>query len=130
MANKLNAKVSDMENEESYRGTYYALLDFKKIDPDTYFVMGADNLDYLDTWINASELIRTNKFIVLNRKGFDVVSLVNEKYKEHKENFTIVEIDNDLSSTLFRTNLNKDILLDEVYEYIKKNKLYGVDLND
>ena len=63
MADKLGAKVSTMENEESYRGTYYALLDFKKIDPDIYFVMGADNLDYLDTWINADELIKTNKFI-------------------------------------------------------------------
>ena len=130
MANKLGAKVSEMENEESYRGTYYALLDFKKIDPDVYFVMGADNLDYLDKWINAEELIKTNKFIVLSREGFDVYKLVNEKYSEHKNNFHIVEIDNKLSSTLFRVGLDKNILLSEVYEYIKKNNLYGVDLND
>ena len=130
MAEKLGAKVSTMENEESYRGTYYALLDFKKIDPDTYFVMGADNLNYLDKWINAEELIKTNKFIVLSREGFDVFSLVNEKYHENKNNFHIVEINNYLSSTLFRTSLDKSVLLDEVYEYIKKNNLYGVDLND
>lgn len=130
MADKLGAKVSTMENEESYRGTYYALLDFKKIDPDTYFVMGADNLDYLDKWINAKELIKTNKFIVLSRSGFDVYKLVNEKYFEYKDNFHIVEINNYLSSTLFRTNLEKNILLEDVYEYIKKNNLYGVDLND
>lgn len=130
MADELGAKVSTIENEESYRGTYYALLDFKKIDPDVYFVMGADNLDYLDKWINAQELIKTNKFIVLSRDGFDVYKLVNEKYKEHKDNFVIVNIENNISSTLFRTKLDKDVLLDEVYEYIEKNKLYGVDSND
>ena len=129
MADKLNAKVSTMENEENYRGTYYALLDFKKIDSDVYFVMGADNLDYLDKWINAEELIKTNKFIVLSREGFDVYNLVNEKYAMYKENFFIVDIDNHLSSTLFRTELDKTILLDEVYDYIKKNCLYGVDKN-
>ena len=127
LADKLSrCEVSTKENEPTFRGTYYMLKEFSLIDSDLYFVMGADNLDYLDTWINADELIKTNKFIVLSRKGFDVHSLVNEKYQNYKDNFTIVEIDNDLSSTIFRTSLNKEILLDEVYDYIKENKLYGV----
>ena len=56
-----NAVVSNKENEPSFRGTYYALKDFSLIDEDLYFVMGADNFDYLDTWIMAENLIKVLK---------------------------------------------------------------------
>ena len=127
MADKFkSAIVSRKENEESFRGTYYALKDFSLIDNDLYFVMGADNFDYLDNWIMADNLIKEFKFIILTRKGYDVDKLIEEKYKEHKNNFTIVEFDLPISSTNFRINKEKDILLDEVYEYILENDLYEV----
>ena len=121
-----NSVVSTKENEEKFRGTYYMLKEFSKIDNDLYFVMGADNFDYLDNWIMAKNLIEEFKFIVLTRKGFDVFKLIEEKYHEHKNNFTIVEIDLPISSTEFRINKDKDILLDEVYDYILENDLYEV----
>ena len=125
----LNAVVSTKENEPTFRGTYYALKDFSLIDEELYFVMGADNFDYLDTWIMADKLIKEFKFIILKRKGFDVKELINKKYYQHKDNFIIVDIDLPISSTNFRENKNKEILLDEVYEYIKKNDLYEVNEN-
>lgn len=127
LAKKLpNSYVSTKEKEESFRGTYYMLKDFSLIDKDLYFVMGADNFDYLDSWIMADKLISEFKFIILTREGFDVDKLINEKYYEHKNNFKIVNIDLPISSTDFRTTKDKELLIDEVYEYIKSNKLYEV----
>lgn len=130
IANKLpKAKVSDKENEEHFRGTYYMLKDFSLIDNDVYFVMGADNFDYLDNWIMADKLIKEFKFIILTREGYDVYKLINEKYLAYKENFIIVDIDYPISSTYFRNTKDNEILLDEVYEYIKENELYEVNGN-
>ena len=82
--------------------------------------MGADYFDYLDKWIMADKLIEEFKFIIITRKGYDVSELIKEKYN-NKDNFTILEIDFPISSTDFRENKNKEILLVEVYEYIKTN---------
>lgn len=124
-----NSVVSNKENEPEFRGTYYMLKEFKEIDENLYFVMGADNFDYLDNWIMASNLISEFKFIVLKRKGYDVDKLISEKYYEHKDNFTIIDIDLPISSTEFRTHKDEEILLPCVYEYIKENNLYEVNEN-
>lgn len=127
MADKLtNAVVSDKENEKEFRGTYFMLKDFSLIDNDLYFVMGADNFSYIDKWINGEKLIEEFKFIVLTRNGYDVDKLIEEKYSNHRKNFTVVEIDYPISSTDFRVNKDASILLEDVYEYIIKNKLYEV----
>ena len=127
LANKLiNCEVSTKENESTFRGTYYMLKDFSLIDSDLYFVMGADNFDYLDNWIMADKLISEFKFIILTREGFDVSKLIENKYYNHRENFHIVNIELPISSTNFRGTKNKDLLIDEVYEYIKSNHIYGV----
>lgn len=130
VANKLsNCIVSDKENEECFRGTYYVLKDFSLIDKDLYFVMGADNFDYLDKWIMADSLIKEFKFIILTRRGYDIYKLIDEKYSNYKNNFLPIEIDYPISSTDFRTNKDQSILLEEVYEYIKENNLYEVNGN-
>ena len=121
-----NAVVSDKENEEKFRGTYYMLKDFSLVDKDIYFVMGADNFDYLDEWIMADKLIEEFKFIILTREGYDVYNLINEKYYKNKDNFTVIEIDYPISSTYFRNTKDNELLLDEVYRYILENKLYEV----
>ena len=125
IANMLdNAVVSEKENEDKFRGTYYVLKDFSQIDDDLYFVMGADNFDYIDKWIMADKLIAEFKFIILTRKGFDIYKLIEEKYGKHKENFFPVEVDYPISSTDFRETFDKEIVLDEIYDYIQKNNLY------
>ena len=105
------------------------LKDFSLIDNDVYFVMGADNFDYLDNWIMADKLIKEFKFIILTREGYDVYKLINEKYLAYKENFIIIDIDYPISSTYFRNTKDNEILLDEVYEYITENELYEVNGN-
>ena len=130
MADKLpNAFVSDKENEEKFRGTYYILKDFSIIDKDLFFVMGADNFDYLDKWIMADKLISEFKFIILTRRGFDIYKLIDEKYHNYKENFIPVDVDFPISSTDFRNEKDQSILLEEVYKYIEENKLYEVNSN-
>lgn len=130
LADKLeNASVSDKENEEHFRGTYYMLKDFSLVEKDIYFVMGADNFDYLDNWIMADKLIEEFKFIILTRKGYDVYELIDKKYSNHKENFIVVEVDYQISSTYFRDTKDNSILLDEVYQYIIENKVYEVNDN-
>ena len=127
LADKLpNCEVSMKENEETFRGTYYMLKEFSLIDSDLYFVMGADNFDYLDTWIMADKLISEFKFIVLTREGFDVSKLIEEKYYDFKDNFHIVNINLPISSTNFRESKKEELLIDEVYKYIESNNLYEV----
>lgn len=130
VADKLkNAVVSTKENEEKFRGTYYMLKDFSLIDNDLYFVMGADNFDYLDKWIMADKLIEEFKFIILSREGYDVEKLIKEKYYEHKDNFIVINIDIPISSTEFRNYKDRYLLIDEVYDYVIENNLYEVNDN-
>ena len=127
LADKLSrCEVSTKENEPTFRGTYYMLKEFSLIDSDLYFVMGADNFDYLDNWIMAEKLIAEFKFIILTREGFDVSKLIEGKYFNHKDNFYVVNVELPISSTNFRESKNKDLLIDEVYQYIKSNHIYEV----
>ena len=124
MGQKLGIKVSNMENEETYRGTYYALKEFSKIDKDVYFVMGADNFDYLDKWIMADKLVAEFKFIVLTREGYDVDKIYQTKFSIYRDNFVFIEYNSDISSSLYRKTRNKSLLITEVIEYINEKGLY------
>ena len=126
VAKKLGIKVSDLENEETYRGTYYALKHFALEDNEVYFVMGADNFDYLDQWINANNLVKEFKFIVLTREGFDVNKIKESKFKEYADHFILIEYNNYVSASLFRQTKNTNLVIPEVMNYINENKLYEV----
>ena len=126
MADKLGIEVSDLENETTYRGTYYALKYFEQFDKDVYFVMGADNFDYLDAWMNAENLVKEFKFIILSRGGFDINKISESKFKEYQDHFILVEYNNYVSASLFRKEKDKRIVIPEVYQYIKENNLYEV----
>ena len=107
------------------------LIDFKEKYPtdDIYFVCGADNLSYIDKWKNGEEILNNYKILVMKRKGEDNNELL-EKFKEYKHNIVVADIEQrDISSTDVREKLkNNDNVLDlldtDVYEYIRKNKLY------
>lgn len=122
-----NVSISDYEfNNDSYKGTYYTLKHFNH----PYFVIGADSLKTLSTWINGKLLIKENRFIVFPRDGFDVNDIIesDENLKSNKDNFIIIS-DNefeksDISSSEYRYNKNKNVLLEEIIEYIKEKGLY------
>lgn len=119
------ATISNFEkNQTMYLGTYETLKYFK----DYYFLIGYDQFVNLHNWLNYEKLVTENKFIVIPREGYNIENALNEKLiKDNIQNFIFVEEDfENNSSTKFRNTLNKDILLEEVYDYIKKNKLYEV----
>lgn len=119
-----NASVSDFEAKISeYKGTSYTLECF----PGFYFVMGADNFDYIEKWINYPEVIIKNKFIIVPRDKYDFEKKFKSEYylNKYRDNFIILDIEDiDMSASLFRINNDRDLVIDEVYDYIKEHSLY------
>ncbi len=112
--------------KKKYTGTYELLNDFKQIDSDIYFLIGSDNLKQMPEWLNFNNLIKDFNFIVVKRPSDEIDFRYVLDYVSH---FKVVEMDNEISSTKIREDINKykDWLIPEVYDYIKKNKLYEVD---
>ena len=126
-----NLSISGYELKDDVVYTCETLAYFKELYPndDIYFICGADNLSYIDKWQNGEDILKNYKILVMKRKGENIDELL-EKFKEFKHNIVVADIEQrDISSTDIRDRLkeNKDVLdvLDkDVYEYIRKNKLY------
>ena len=133
-------KVFDYEIKHQLRGETYNL--FKKLKQDKEFkkynfnmIIGIDNADTFDKWVNYKELEKMVKFIVVPRKGYVKNENVNwylNKPHIFLDNSDIIEC----SSTFIREKLYEytysieqvrllihyiDI---EVLEYIMENNLY------
>ncbi|NLN50681.1 MAG: nicotinate-nicotinamide nucleotide adenylyltransferase [Acholeplasmataceae bacterium] len=121
-------EISEIENEKAYQGTYKALKQIEsQFKEEVRFLLGADNLDYLDQWLNYQSLIKEYKFIVLTRKGFDVENIIDDKFANYKANFSIHNFNLDIAAANFRNDPTKiDIVVKPVYSYLKKHNLYGV----
>lgn len=137
-----NMEISDYEiNSQGPCYTVDTMRHFKKQNPqNSYcFIIGADSLDYLHKWKDASNLIKENEFIVINRnfkqnynidKNIEYISSLGGKVTKADMPFC------DVSSSLVRELLqNKEDVSkytgDDVYAYIVKNQLYiGRNLND
>lgn len=123
--------VNDYELKDEVVYTCETLAYFKEVylDDDIYFVCGADNLSYIDKWKNGEDILNNYKILVMKRKGEDILELL-EKFKEYKHNIVVADIEQrDISSTDIRERLKNnenvlDVLDKDVYEYIRKNKLY------
>lgn len=119
-----NVEVSRFEeNDESYLGTAHTL----KLLNHPLFVIGADQLALIHTWINATELVRDNHFIVFPRSGINREELLESEFlKDYKDNFVIVKDFKEInaSSTAFRNNRDYSLVTDEVRVYIINNHLY------
>lgn len=118
-----NVKILELENQNDFKGTYHTL---RLLNHPT-FVLGSDCIDKLHLWKHFDELLRENNFIVFNRGNDDVRSLLNnnEYLNKSLEKFEIIDFDiSDVSSTEFRNEINKEIVCEEVYDYIIKNELY------
>ena len=118
------------DNEiNNYDYTYQVLDKLKEeyINDDLYLIMGADNIVNFHKWKNI-DIILKNKVIVLNRNDINIEDYID---KFDKDKFIII---NDfkpinISSTDIRERLKNnenvlDVLDKDVYEYIRKNKLY------
>jgi nicotinate-nucleotide adenylyltransferase len=126
-----NLSVDDYELKDEVVYTCETLAYFKELYPndDIYFVCGADNLSYIDKWKNGEDILRNYKIVAMKRNGEDINELV-EKFKKYKNNIIVADIEQqDISSTEIREKLKNnenvlDVLDKDVYEYIRKNKLY------
>lgn len=121
-----NIEVSDFElkQNDKYLGTANTLAKLNH----PYFVMGADALAKITSWINPEVLIKDNQFIVFPRDNISVKEIINndELLKKYKNHFKIIDDfkEIDCSSTSFRELKDQNLLTSEVYEYIKDNNLY------
>lgn len=131
-----NFEVSDMDMHKEY--SLYTIETLEEIqnqykDKNVWFLIGSDNLKELHTWKRAEELVAKYKVLVMRRDNDNIEEIIinNELLKCYKENIYKLndEIRSNFSSTYVREQINKQksiryLLPDEVYEYIKENKLF------
>ncbi|MBR6821110.1 MAG: nicotinate (nicotinamide) nucleotide adenylyltransferase [Bacilli bacterium] len=123
--------VNDYELKDEVVYTCETLAYFKELYPndEIYFICGADNLSYIDKWKNGEEILNNYKIIAMKRKGEDIEELL-KKFVDYQNNIIVADVEQqDISSTDIREKLKNnesvlDVLDKEVYEYIRKNKLY------
>ncbi len=119
------ACVSDFEMKlDGYYGTSYTLSNFS----NSYFVMGADNLENICKWINFPNVVAQNKFMIIPRDNISIENIISEDdfLRKYKDNFIIL---NDfpkisISSTTYRKTKKDDCVLIEIKNYIIHNNLY------
>lgn len=99
------------------------------------FLTGTDNLREFHTWHNPEEIMAKFKVLILERDNdcMDNIIVSNAFLSENKERFIKVNesIRTNLSSSFVREKIRtgksiRYLTPDEVYKYIKENKLYEV----
>lgn len=139
---ELNLKcveASDYEiNLKEYPYTYNTLRYFKKLYPhdEIYYLLGDDNLIWLQDWTYYNKIISEFKCVVANRKRSmqENLKIINNcsAYLDYCDNFIVLDNPTiNISSTEVRKCLkNKDLqqakkyIYPSVYNYILKNNLY------
>lgn len=136
-------KTFDYEIKKELSGETYKLVKELLNDPDYKdlydfsLIIGQDNANTFDKWINYEHLEKMISFVVVPRKGVEEIKAC-DWYKQKPHIWLKQETDiNDVSSTQVRellkqeTNFQgikngelKKLLNDDVIEYIKKNGLY------
>lgn len=131
-------KSFDYEIKNRLAGETYnmfkRLLDetFAKDKYDFSFIIGMDNANTFDSWVNYQHLERLARFVIVPRKG--VQPDPNVKWYYNRPHIFLGVPDNsimEVSSTEVRHNLKRglpvDNLLDpQVESYIRVHRLYGV----
>lgn len=130
-----NIEVSDLEintKQNLCAADAFKLIEQNYPETDIYFIMGADNFINIATWKNSDELIRKYKYIVLNRENIELEKYVKNVLKINEDNIVIIENETyrSCSSSNFRSSFreekeyDKEIISDEVLDYIIENKLF------
>lgn len=90
--------VSYFKNELSYE--------------NVYLIFGTDKLSEFHTWYKGMELIRDNKFLIIQRDDDDFELKMTEYTNKYRDNFILLDLDNEykyISSTKVRNAyLSKD----------------------
>ena len=132
-------KVFDYEIKHKLSGeTYYTV---KKLETDSLrdthrfmFVIGQDNANSFDRWVNFAYLERMISFIVLKREGYTAKGdwylkephiFLNQNFKEKQISSTLVRELLSRKRNSFENKELDEMLNPKVKEYIIKNKLYN-----
>lgn len=121
--------VSDIEIKR--QGKSYSIdtvRELKKLYPydKFYLTVGGDMLSSLDKWHKWQELIKEVSFIAFERKGTDSAEKSAQRMREYGADINIIKADiADISSTELRFKINRELLPEKVYMYIKERKLYS-----
>ena len=131
---KFEVSDLDLSGEESMK-TIDTLEYMKKQYPDNeiYFLLGSDNLKLLHEWNRVNDLLSNYKILVMPREKDNVDRIIEGSQLLSKYRENIIEIDEEIksnySSSYVRRQIRKKhdiryLMPDEVYFYIKENKLY------
>lgn len=124
----------DVSNYEFNKLTYtYETLDyFRNIyqNDDIYFICGSDNLKEITSWKRYDYILKNYKIIVIKRNDDDMDKIINKLLIYSKNIIYVNDIENSVSSTLVRENLNRnnnEYLIQnmdtKVIKYIKNNSI-------
>lgn len=124
----------DVSNYEFNKLTYtYETLDyFRNIyqNDEIYFICGSDNLKEITSWKRYDYILKNYKIIVIKRNDDDMDKIINKLIIYSKNIIYVNDIENSVSSTLVRENLNRnnnEYLIQnmdtKVIKYIKNNSI-------
>lgn len=118
--------------------TYSTMEHFKEVYPDYdfYFIIGADSLQMLDTWVHPERIFPTCTLVATCRDDMNTPKAMEDRIRELKEKYQEVDIRFmktpmlPLSSSDLRKKLKDQMPVEDdipkvVYEYIMEHGLYG-----
>ena len=131
-----NAKISDMEIRRGGKSyTYLTLEELSSPEVELFLLIGSDMLLTFDTWRRFDYIFSlATVCYVIRELGDDIAALVKEKCDSFRREYgaKIYEIESapfEVSSSDIRASSDEyrcKYLPTEVYDYIKKNRLYEV----
>ena len=116
-------RVADQYSEYQYTYQIFEKLEEDYPYDEKILILGADNLEKFDEWMNYEYLLKF-EFIIIRRNDLDQDYVENRMKQLGKENYKVLNIDNiDISSTYIRENLDdydkiKDLIDLEVYQFL------------
>ncbi len=121
-----NVIVSNLEEQRAYHGTLNSLNELSKTYDDLCFVIGSDQLETFDKWIEFEKLLATYPFVIMQRDINFNKEIVEEKFQNYRHEFIWIPFNEPYSSTKARINKTRreEILEPKIIEYIDKHGLY------
>lgn len=118
--------ISTIEGVHPFMGTFNTLKTLSKSYENLHVVIGQDQLEFIDSWIKAKELLNTFPFMIMKRKESMDIAKLKDHLKDWKYHFTFIDFDMDISATMFRVNpqKQKELIPQVIDDYIIKHQLY------
>ena len=123
--------------EYSYSVNTLKWLHTEYPDAEIYFLIGEDSLDYIDKWYRPEEILNLCTVLVYPRIGMETLKrTLIETQSVLGGDIRIIEAPvYGVSSTQIRNVIGSgadasELLNERVYEYIRRNNLYGSGMNE